>query len=170
VGQSDVGSLIEAIIFDGDPRAAAVPDGLRTVALQAGLTMLPVSKRLLAATDPASAGDERIPRNWMLRQPVAALARALSADRRVLYIVSETFAGPGTREAIAWHNGRLLYGPSGTCDIETDFEPGYHLTAPSDNAVNAGLRAIGIRAADGSDEYDTAGLGRHRMTEDWLAS
>jgi hypothetical protein len=26
VGQSDVGSLIEAIIFDGDPRAAAIPD------------------------------------------------------------------------------------------------------------------------------------------------
>jgi hypothetical protein len=27
-------------------------------------------------------------------------------------------------------------------------------------AVNAGPRAIGVRAADGSDEYDTAGLGR----------
>ncbi len=31
---------------------------------------------------------------WMLRQPVAALARALSADCPVLYIVSETAGGP----------------------------------------------------------------------------
>jgi len=46
-------------------------------------------------------------------------------------------------------------------------EPGYHL-ARGDKAVNAGLRAIGVCAADGSEEYDTVGLGRHRMTEDWL--
>jgi hypothetical protein len=162
-----MGTLIEAIIFDGDPRTAAVPQGLRTAPLRVGLTMLPVTSELLTKVDPAAVGDERIPSGWMLRQPVAALARALSADRRVLYIVSETVGGPGTKEAIAWHSGRLLYGPSGTCDIEADLELGYHL-APFDNAVNAGLRAIGVRAAYGSDEYETAGLGRHRMTEEWL--
>ena len=70
-------------------------------------------------------------------------------------------------EAIAWHGGRLLYGPSGTCEIEADLEPGYHL-ARGDNAVNAGMRAIGVCAADGIEEYDFVGLGRHRMTEDWL--
>jgi hypothetical protein len=63
--------------------------------------------------------------------------------------------------------GQLLYGPSGTCDIEADFEPGYHL-APSDSAVNAGLRALGVQATDGRDEYATVCLDRHRMTEDWL--
>ncbi len=162
-----MGTLIEVIIFEGDPRTAAVPQGLRTVPLQAGLTMLPVTNDLIAGVDPAAVGEERIPPGWMLRQPVAALARALSADRRVLYIFSETAGGPGTKEAIAWRSGKLLYGPSGTCDIEADFEPGYHL-APRDNAVNAGLRAIGVRAGDGSDEYGTAGLDRHRMTEDWL--
>ncbi len=162
-----MGTLIEAIIFDGDPRTAAVPHGLRTVPLRVGLTMLPVTSELLTEVDPAAVGDERIPSGWMLQQPVAALARALSADRQVLYVFSETAGGPGTREAIAWHSGKLLYGPAGTCDIEADFEPGYHL-APFDNAVNAGLRAIGVRAADGSDEYETAGLGRHRMTDDWL--
>ena len=160
-------TLIEAIIFDGDPGTAAVPQGLRTAPLRIGLTMLPVTSELLAEVEPTAVGDEPIPSGWMLKQPVAALARTLSADRRVLYIFSETAGGPGTTEAIAWHSGKLLYGPSGTCDIEADFEPGYHL-APFDNAVNAGLRAIGVRAADGSDEYDTAGLGRHRMTEEWL--
>jgi hypothetical protein len=71
------------------------------------------------------------------------------------------------KESIAWRAGQLLYGPSGTCDIEADFEPGYHLAA-GDNAVNAGLRAIGVRATDGRDEYATVGLDRQRMTEDWL--
>ena len=163
-----MGTFIEAVIFDGDPGTAAVPPGLRMVPLGAGLSMLPVTSDLLARVDPAAVGDERIPSGWMLRQPVAALARALSADRQVLYIVSETAGGPGTKEAIAWCRGRLIYGPSGTCDIEEDFEPGYHL-APYDNAVNAGLRAMGVRAAVGTDEYETVGLTRHRMAEDWLA-
>ena len=113
-------TLIEAIIFDGDPYIAAAPPGMRTVPLQAGLTMLPVTDDVLSQLDLSSVGDQRVPSGWMLQQPVAALGRALSADRRVLYIVSETFGGPGTKEAIACHGGRLLYGPSGTCEIETD--------------------------------------------------
>ncbi len=137
------------------------------VPLEAGLTMLPVTGELIARVDPAAVGDERIPAGWMLRQPVAALARVLSADRRVLYIVSETAGGPGTKEAIAWSRGRLIYGPSGTCDVEEDFAPGYHL-APCDSAVDAGLRAMGVRVAAGTDEYETVGLTRNRMTEDWL--
>lgn len=164
-----MGTLIEAVIFDGGSRTAVLPRGLRTARLKAGLTILHVTGEVLRHLDPAAVGDERIPAGWMLRQPVAALARELSADRRVLYIVIETAGGPGTREAIAWRRGALLHGPSGTCDIEADFEPGYHLAlrAGRDDAVNAGLRAIGVHAA-GDDEHGTAGLSRHRMTGDWL--
>ena len=166
-------TFIEAIIFEGDPDTAAVPPGLPTVPLGARLTMLPLTADVPSQLEPAAIGDERIPSDWMLRQPAAALARALSADRRALYIVTETAGGPGTKEAIAWSRSRLIYGPSGTCDIEEDFEPGDHL-APNDNAVNEGLRAMGVRAAhgtdgtDGTDEYETVGLDRHRFTEDWL--
>jgi hypothetical protein len=162
-----VGTLIEAIIFDGASGTATVPDGLRVVPISAGFTMLPVTDEVVSRLDPRAIGDERIPGNWVLRQPVAALARAMSHDRRVLYMFSETAGGPGTKEAIAWYEGRLLYGPSGTCDVEEDFEPGYHL-APDDNAVNAGLRAIGVKATADHDEYQTVGLDKRRMTEDWL--
>ena len=161
-------TLIEAIIFDGNPVTAAVPGGMPTALLSAGLTMLPVTGEVIGRLDPGQAGDHRIPDHWMLRQPVAALARAISHDRGVLYMVSETAGGPGTGEAIAWRHGRLVYGPSGTCDVEIDWEPGYHLAPRGDDAVNAGLRAIGVRAADGCDEYATAGLTRHRRTDDWL--
>jgi hypothetical protein len=129
--------------------------------------MLPVTSGLVTRLDADAIGDDRIPAAWKLRRHVAALARQMSADRTVLYIFSETAAGARTKEAIAWHEGRLLYSPSGTCDIEADFEPGYHL-APFDSAVNAGLRAIGVRTSEGHDDYENIGLTRHRMTDDWL--
>lgn len=162
-----MGTQIEVILFDGNPQTAALPMGLPTVAMAGGLTMLPVTGEVLSRLDPDTIGDERIPDSWNLQQPVAALARAMSRARSVLYLFSETWAGPGINESIAWREGQLLYGPSGTCDIEADFEPGYHL-APGDNAVNAGLRAIGVHANDGRDEYATVGRDRHRMTEDWF--
>jgi hypothetical protein len=62
-----MGSHIEAIIFDGDPQAAAVPEGLRTVPLSAGLTMLPVTSGLVTRLDAGAIGDDRIPGAWKLR-------------------------------------------------------------------------------------------------------
>jgi hypothetical protein len=162
-----MGTRIEAIIFDGDPETVALPEGLPTVPMPGGLTMLPVTAAVANGLDPAAIGDARIPGNWNLQQPVAALARVLSRDRRALYLFSETWAGPGIKESIAWRAGQLLYGPSGTCDIEADLEPGYD-QAPADDAINAGLRAMGVHATDGRDEYATIGLDSHRMTEDWL--
>ncbi|WP_067900299.1 hypothetical protein [Nocardia vaccinii] len=36
------------------------------------------------------------------------------------------------------------------------------------NAINTALRALGIRATAGSDEFDTVGLAAHRSTPDYL--
>ncbi|MCW2936267.1 MAG: hypothetical protein JWM19_7229 [Actinomycetia bacterium] len=159
-------SLIEAVIYDG----ADHPEGLRTVPLPGGLVMVPVTGQLAAGLDPAAVGDERISPRWpLLRQPVAALARQLSAGRRALYIAGETFGGTGIQEAIGWQDGWLLYGPSGTCDLEPELQPGYHLIPRRDGAINAGLRVLGVRAGLGQDEYQAIGLSRHRFTEDWAA-
>ena len=81
---------IEAIIFDGGPHASALPQGMPTVPLEAGLTMVPVTDDVLSQLDVDSGADEHIPFGWMLQRPVAALARTLSADRRVLYLTSAT--------------------------------------------------------------------------------
>jgi hypothetical protein len=104
-----------------------VPAGLCTVALGAGLTLLPVAGDVLDRVD-------------------AAAVRPRPSR--------------GTRAGCST-------GPRERATLRRTFEPGYHL-APHDSAVNAGLRAIGVRAADGRDEYGTAGLSRHRMTGDWL--
>jgi hypothetical protein len=161
-------SLVEAIIFDGDPQTAAIPDGLKTVPLTAGLTLLPLTDEAvehLGATDP---NDEPIKRAWMLKRAVATLAERLSADRQVLYVFWETWAGPGIQEAAGWREGGLFYGPIGTCDLEADREPGYQVASREDMAINSGLRAMGVQAAPGVDEFETVGLTRHRVTDDWI--
>jgi hypothetical protein len=163
-----MGSRIEAIVFDFADRPPRVPDRFTVVRLTSELSMLPIAENQVKRLDPAAIGDDRIPKVWMLQQPVAAFARSLSADRAAVYICSETFAGVGTKEAIAWRFGKLLYGPAGTVDIENDLEFGYHLAWGHNNAVNSGLRAIGVHAAADDDEYGTIGLEQHRHTEDWL--
>ena len=39
------------------------------------------------------------------------------------------------------------YGPCATSDTEADLESGFRLACGRDSAVNAGLRALGVRAA-----------------------
>jgi hypothetical protein len=164
-----MGSRIEAVIYDASASDAGLPPQARAVALPGGLAMLPVTSDMAARLDPSGRGVT-CPGWVLLRRPVAALARQLSAGGRALYIVSETFGGPGIQEAAGWQDGEPWYGPRGTSDIEADLEPGYRLARGRDSAVNAGLRALGVRAVPGKDEYETIGLTRHRYTEDWTAN
>jgi hypothetical protein len=36
-------------------------------------------------------------------------------------------------------------------------------------AINLALRALGLPAHDGRDEFSTLGLGKYRRTVDWIA-
>jgi hypothetical protein len=167
--RNDPESEIHAIIFDGDPATAAVPDGSRTVPLSLGLTMLPLTGDLLDHLPSLRPGDEPISANLAaLRRDAAGLARLISSDRQALYIFGETWAGPGRQEAVGFQAGRQFYSPVGTCDLEVDREPGYLVVPHENSAINAGLRAMGVKAAPGVDEYETTGLSRHRRTEDWI--
>jgi hypothetical protein len=76
--------------------------------------------------------------------------------------------GRGCQKAVGWNDSQLIYGPSGKCDGESDCTDGYRVVHRADSAINVGLRIMGVRAADGLDEYGSAGLDRHRFTADWL--
>ena len=104
-------SAIEAIIVTGTRTVPAVP-GIKTVRLSDQLIMVPVTRDVLRQLEPGAVGDERIPPSWALRQPVAALARSISAGRMALYLISETFGATVLKEAIAWQDDRLLFGPA----------------------------------------------------------
>ncbi len=160
-------SHLELLIFDGSQVPAVLPSGAKIVQLSGQLRLVPVTEDLL---DPVATGSPEagpVHPGWVLDERVCRLAREMSSGRRVLYVFSETF-GPGTQEAAGWDHGELVYGPSGTCDLESDLEPGYRVADRSDSAINAGLRMMGVQAAPGLDEYATAGLASHRFTDDWL--
>lgn len=161
-----MGSRIEAVVYDAPVSPAALPPGTRAVPLRGGLAMLPSTDDVAARLDPGDACGT-CPGWVLLRVPVAALARHLSVGGRALYIVGETFGGPGIQEAAGWQDGESWFGPYGTSDTEADLEPGYRLARGRDSAISTGLRALGVRVRPGQDEYETIGLTRHRYTEDW---
>jgi hypothetical protein len=59
-------------------------------------------------------------------------------------------------------NGEPWYGPCGTSEVGADLEPGYRLAGVARARFNTGLRALGVRAVSGQDEYETIGLARLR--------
>lgn len=85
---------------------------------------------------------------------VASLAAALAGDRPIgaaapfAVVLTDYFGGVGDQWACAFVAGRRV-------------------EAVRD--INAALRAMGVQAAAGLDEFDTIGLARHRSTPDYLA-
>jgi hypothetical protein len=164
-----VASDIELLIFDGTTPLPGLPADASMVRLSAVLSAIPVTTALVASLTADGADRDAIRAGWMLRTCVSGLAQRLSADRWVLYVAAETFGGPGTQEAVGWHQGGLAYGPVGTCDVPADLVEGYRVAPRADSAINVGLRLMGIHASDGLDEFAAAGLSAHRFTSDWRA-
>src|SRR5262249_52195858 len=115
-GRVSIGRLRRSTIVVRPPEwLISLPDGIRTVQLPAGLTMLPVTEDVLGRLDPGAVGDERIPAKWELKQPTA-LARVISRTATSCTSSARRQEDPGTIEAIAWREGRMLYGPPGMCN------------------------------------------------------
>lgn len=81
----------------------------------------------------------------------------------------EFFGGEGIHAAIAWHQERVVFGPRFTRTPGEAAEPHYQAADRPGMAINFALRALGVHAADGRDEFHTLGLGKHRWTSDWVA-
>ncbi|MEV6432434.1 hypothetical protein [Nocardia sp. NPDC051463] len=80
---------------------------------------------------------------------IATIAADLSArtDPTFALVFTDYFGGVGEQWAAVSNDGRAVR---------------------SVNTINEALRAIGIIAAPGSDEFDTTGLPDHRSTPDYL--
>lgn len=72
-------------------------------------------------------------------------------NTQMIYIEADYWGGKGTQIVIIWENKQRRY-----------------LSHFTDREINKALKALNIVAAQGKDEFDTVGLGRHRTTEDWL--
>jgi hypothetical protein len=100
---------------------------------------------------------------WCLSAGVEALARRVSHTGPIAYLEAEMFGGVGTQATVVWLNGEVWLGPATT-------QFGWPPPDPATNphwAFNQALRQLGVTRGAAFDEFDAAGLGRHRHTEDW---
>jgi len=125
----------------------------RIVPLRQGFGLLPIGDALSKAlTDPAA---EKMPEFWALPKGFERTLAEWSRRGRVAYVEAEFFGGNGGQVAAVWEGGKLVFGPT---EDDTPLSP-----------ISQALRRMGATAPGGGDEFDALGLGRERLTEDWLA-
>jgi hypothetical protein len=130
-----------------DPPFGSVP----CVRLAPRLLLLPLTDEVLASAKTAEpisrvnhVASESLPAG------LEAWVRAASKQAPIAYVAAEYFGGVGGQFSIVWSEGEVRLGP---------------LREP--DAINRALRLLGVKSAEGNDEFDTVGLGRHRQTHQW---
>jgi hypothetical protein len=134
---------------------AEVP-GVRVIDLQGGLAMVPLSETLLREIQRewrGSEGSTRIEGVFeFLTPPVESCLRALSNGSAIAYMETEYFGGEGFERSAVFRDSEVVLGP-----------------LDGAGAINGALRALGVAAQPGQQEFDVVGLGRHRSLEEWLS-
>ena len=100
---------------------------------------------------------------WYLSAGVETIARQVSHTGPIAYLEAEMFGGTGTLATVVWLNGEVWLGPATT---QFGWPPPDRASSPR-WAFNQALRRIGVTRGAAFDEFEAAGLGRHRHTEDW---
>ena len=78
----------------------------------------------------------------------------------IAYAEAEYWGGAGTQRAVVWSRGSVVLGPLVLEEHESPSEQG--------TPISMALCSLGIRLNAEVDEFDAAGLRRHRHTEDWV--
>lgn len=98
---------------------------------------------------------------WLINDMAAGVASAasrLSSANDVAYVSTEYFGGVGGQRAIVWRAERIVF----QADNHTSSSAGW-----PNSPISRALRFMGVKAAEGEDEFDTIGLGKYRSTEEW---
>jgi hypothetical protein len=127
-----------------------------------GLSLLPITDSLRKELSALPSTVENLQTTPLpeLFDRLHELALKVSSESPVVYVSTQYFGGTGGRDALAWVNGSLVFGPT---------TPGYDQVWPN-SSISQALRAIGVSADANKDEFDTIGLGNHRETHKWAAA
>jgi hypothetical protein len=166
-----VAAVLEALILiPRQGQTARLPPGVTSVGLDVqGVQLVPLTRRVRAAHELSGDDTATVDGFYELSRGVERWARELSGGWVVLYVHLEFFGGEGLQAAVAWDRERVVFGPCFTRTPLESAEPNYQEAARDAMAINAALRALGLPARGGLDEFGTLGLGRHRRTGDWVA-
>jgi hypothetical protein len=165
-----VAAVLEALILIPPPgQPGGLPRGMTVVDLGVkGVHLIPLTEAVRAACHRRAGDAVTVEGFYELSSGVARWAQELSREWVVLYTHCEFFSGEGIHAAIAWHQKRVSFGPCFTRTSRETAEPHYLAADRAGMAINVALRALGVHAAGGLDEFDTLGLGKRRWTSDWV--
>ena len=152
---------VKALISAGEALLKAVNDMASAVIcpLPQGLSLLPITDELTAELKAQTVCGISLPDMPLIAvfPELHALALQISEMAPIAYISTEYFGGDGGQDAIAWSSRNSVFVPASN---------GYNDEWPN-SSISQALRAIGVVASAGKDEFDTIGLGNHRETHRW---
>jgi hypothetical protein len=112
-----------------------------------------------AMVGPANVEPAEVDDFEYLDQRLRRLLAAESIRGPVAYVEAMFFGGRGGQAAAVFEGGATSWQVA---------DQG-RLSWP-DSPISQALRRLGVRAERGKDAFDTVGLGRHRRTEQWVAT
>lgn len=153
---------LESVIAADDVlrRLAGAVEDARIVPLHGRLSMLPMTDDYFDAV--SVPGAAKLPGFWKVPAGFGSLLTACSELGPVAYVEADYFGGAGSQSAQVWHRGTVILGPLRVAVGERPPSAG--------SPLSQALRALGVHRGRHLDEFDAAGLGRHRHTEEWLTT
>lgn len=130
------------------------------VPLEQNLTMLPITEEFFDSVASPGGSVGSAYRLRSLPHGFATTLEAWSYGGPVAYVYADFFGGIGRQEAAVWENGRFVVDPLHLSPREK--------FGPVGSPISQALRRLGVVSQPGSDEFEAAGLRRHRHIEDWL--
>lgn len=128
--------------------------------LPQGFSLVPITDELARELQPLAEADPAPPLVEEIEPGVTALGCALSDRGVVVYVATFIHGGTGGQDALVWRNGELALKLVETEDTMSKWP---------DSSISRALRAAGVVAREGEDEFDALGLGTHRSNEAWAA-
>jgi hypothetical protein len=140
-----------SVVAKGQADIAVLP-------LRQGLALVPMSGDLF---DTVADGTSDNPAGfWSIPGGFDRVLCAWSSVGPVAYVEADYFGGVGDQRAALWHNGALAFGPvwiDGVQPVPAEGTP-----------ISQVLSRLGVIRDGYADEFEAAGLQRHRHTEEWL--
>jgi hypothetical protein len=166
---ASVAGVLEALVLiPVQGYVSQLPHGVAVAELPVeGARLVPLTNEVRARFGVAAGASDKVAGFRELTHGIAHWAENLSDHWTVLYVHCEFWAGHGIHAAIAWSQGPVVFGPKFTRTPNEEAEPPYELADGPGMAINAALRALGVRAEPPDDEFATIGLDRHRWTAEW---
>jgi hypothetical protein len=131
-----------------------------------GTELVPLPQGFVLAPLVAASDKDPVGLFYRLTDDLARQLAVLSAAGPLAYLEAEFFGGAGTQSAIAWQDGKVIFGPLHTQSQDGE-EVGYVTPGRGDMAINQVLRVLGVTAQGVHDEFAALGLGRFRDTAEW---